>query len=324
MRVKCATERRKSRLTLARTLSHISKAKSKADDRRRCFPPLRAAGALPVSTKVAAEVSLWAPLRRPLRLLCADSPLTISEMFANLRLSALRAPNTARLMSSSSSANKRSLADKVAVVTASTDGIGFAVARRLAKDGARVVVSSRSVFTRYLRPFQPFVRRKRENVEKAVQTLQSEGLTVSGVVCHVSKHEDRKRLLDQVCRPPPPPHASSPPPPRRLSRTSAPSISSSRTRPSTPRLDSFSTYTFSHLFLISLSLPFPSDLRGRLRQSMPSLPFAALTRLSPQILSLNVKSAFMLTKEFVPHIRRNGSIVYMSSIGAYQPFALIG
>jgi NAD(P)-dependent dehydrogenase (short-subunit alcohol dehydrogenase family) len=57
---------------------------------------------------------------------------------------------------------------------------------------------------------------------------------------------------------------------------------------------------------------------------MPSLPFAALTRLSPQILSVNVKSAFMLTKEFVPHIRRNGSIVYMSSIGAYQPFALIG
>ncbi|CAG2180350.1 unnamed protein product, partial [Oppiella nova] len=212
-------------------------------------------------------------------------------MFANLRLSALRAPNTARLMSSSSSANKRSLADKVAVVTASTDGIGFAVARRLAKDGARVVVSSRSVFTRYLRPFQPFVRRKRENVEKAVQTLQSEGLTVSGVVCHVSKHEDRKRLLDQA-----------------LKDFGAVDIlvSNAAVNPAFG--------LFLDVFFLS-SLPY---------LSLTSVSFQTSEDAFDKILSLNVKSAFMLTKEFVPHIRRNGSIVYMSSIGAYQPFALIG
>ena len=34
---------------------------------------------------------------------------------------------------------------KVAVVTASTEGIGFAIAKRLATDGAKVVISSRKV-----------------------------------------------------------------------------------------------------------------------------------------------------------------------------------
>lgn len=34
---------------------------------------------------------------------------------------------------------------KVAVVTASTDGIGFAIAKKLATDGAQVVISSRKV-----------------------------------------------------------------------------------------------------------------------------------------------------------------------------------
>lgn len=35
------------------------------------------------------------------------------------------------------------LADRVAIVTASTKGIGFAIAQRLGLDGASVVVSSR-------------------------------------------------------------------------------------------------------------------------------------------------------------------------------------
>ncbi|EDW30163.1 GL22470 [Drosophila persimilis] len=46
--------------------------------------------------------------------------------------------------SQSSSVNQmKRLAGKVAVVTASTDGIGFAIAKRLAEDGAAVVISSR-------------------------------------------------------------------------------------------------------------------------------------------------------------------------------------
>ncbi|XP_049624136.1 dehydrogenase/reductase SDR family member 2, mitochondrial-like [Suncus etruscus] len=74
---------------------------------------------------------------------------------------------------------KGRLADRVAVVTGSTSGIGLAVARRLAQDGAHVVVSSR----------------KQPNVDRAIAMLQGEGLSVSGTVCHVGKAEDRERLV---------------------------------------------------------------------------------------------------------------------------------
>ncbi|XP_007437370.1 dehydrogenase/reductase SDR family member 4-like [Python bivittatus] len=74
----------------------------------------------------------------------------------------------------------RSLADTVALVTASTEGIGLAIARRLAQDGAHVLVSSR----------------KQANVDRTVAELQAEKLSVSGLVCHVGKAEDRQRLVD--------------------------------------------------------------------------------------------------------------------------------
>uniref|UniRef100_A0A8P0PMZ7 Dehydrogenase/reductase 4 n=1 Tax=Canis lupus familiaris TaxID=9615 RepID=A0A8P0PMZ7_CANLF len=80
---------------------------------------------------------------------------------------------------SSGMARQDPLANKVALVTASTDGIGFAIARRLARDGAHVVVSSR----------------KQHNVDRAVAALQGEGLSVTGTVCHVGKAEDRERLV---------------------------------------------------------------------------------------------------------------------------------
>uniref|UniRef100_A0A8C8W0S6 Dehydrogenase/reductase SDR family member 2, mitochondrial-like n=1 Tax=Peromyscus maniculatus bairdii TaxID=230844 RepID=A0A8C8W0S6_PERMB len=60
--------------------------------------------------------------------------------------------------------------------------IGFAIARRLAKDGAHVVISSR----------------KQQNVDRAVATLQEEGLSVTGTVCHVGKAEDRERLVAKI------------------------------------------------------------------------------------------------------------------------------
>ncbi|XP_020284271.1 dehydrogenase/reductase SDR family member 4 [Pseudomyrmex gracilis] len=74
------------------------------------------------------------------------------------------------------------LQGKVAIVTASTDGIGFSIARRLAQEGAKVMISSR----------------KENNVKKAVEELQSEGLQVAGTVCHVGKAEDRKNLIEQT------------------------------------------------------------------------------------------------------------------------------
>ncbi|XP_043351918.1 dehydrogenase/reductase SDR family member 4-like isoform X2 [Dermochelys coriacea] len=76
-------------------------------------------------------------------------------------------------------ASRGVLADKVALVTASTEGIGFAVARRLAQDGAHVVLSSR----------------KQSNVDRAVAELQAQNLSVSGTVCHVGITEDRDRLV---------------------------------------------------------------------------------------------------------------------------------
>ncbi|XP_069490037.1 dehydrogenase/reductase SDR family member 4-like isoform X2 [Ambystoma mexicanum] len=71
-------------------------------------------------------------------------------------------------------------AQKVAIITGSTEGIGLAMARRLAQEGAYVVVSSR----------------KKMNVDRAVEELAAENLSVSGVVCHIGKEEDRQRLVN--------------------------------------------------------------------------------------------------------------------------------
>lgn len=60
--------------------------------------------------------------------------------------------------------------------------IGFSIAHRLAKEGAKVVISSR----------------KQDKVNKAVESLQKENLECHGLVCHVGKPEDRKRLIEQV------------------------------------------------------------------------------------------------------------------------------
>ncbi|XP_055989187.1 dehydrogenase/reductase SDR family member 4 isoform X1 [Sorex fumeus] len=79
---------------------------------------------------------------------------------------------------------KGPLTDRVAVVTGSTNGIGLAIARRLAQDGAHVVVSSR----------------KQQNVDNTVATLRGEGLSVTGTVCHVGKAEDRERLVSKAVK----------------------------------------------------------------------------------------------------------------------------
>ncbi|XP_059037686.1 dehydrogenase/reductase SDR family member 2, mitochondrial-like [Mustela lutreola] len=100
----------------------------------------------------------------------------VSWAFRGLRNSSK--PLSAR-MSSSSADRSCALAEKVAVITGSTKGIGFAIARRLAQDGAHVVISSR----------------KQQNVDRAVAMLQGEGLSVTGTVCHVGKAEDRERLV---------------------------------------------------------------------------------------------------------------------------------
>ncbi|KAL3860084.1 hypothetical protein ACJMK2_010252 [Sinanodonta woodiana] len=76
------------------------------------------------------------------------------------------------------------LSGKVAIVTASTDGIGLAIARRLAEDGAAVMVSSR----------------KQQNVDSAVKELRDKSLTVSGIVCHVGNKADRERMIQMTLK----------------------------------------------------------------------------------------------------------------------------
>ena len=59
----------------------------------------------------------------------------------------------------------KALSGKTAIVTASTDGIGFAIAKRLAQDGAKVWISSR----------------KQENVDSALEELRGMDLDVDGM-----------------------------------------------------------------------------------------------------------------------------------------------
>ncbi|XP_068724263.1 dehydrogenase/reductase SDR family member 4-like isoform X1 [Montipora capricornis] len=94
----------------------------------------------------------------------------------------LRASKSVRLRSTV--ASNRSLDGKVAVVTASTEGIGLAIAKQLARDGAKVMISSR----------------EKENVTKAVSEVEKEeqGCSVKGVVCHVANPEHRKNLIEQT------------------------------------------------------------------------------------------------------------------------------
>lgn len=73
---------------------------------------------------------------------------------------------------------------KVAVCTGATKGIGFATAKRLGEEGAKVVVSSR----------------KQVNVDEAVDKLKALKIEATGVVCHQGQSQDRKMLLDHAVK----------------------------------------------------------------------------------------------------------------------------
>ncbi|MEE6522190.1 hypothetical protein FKM82_020627, partial [Ascaphus truei] len=80
--------------------------------------------------------------------------------------------------------SKKVLDQQVALVIGSTHGIGLSIARRLAQDGATVLLNSR----------------KQENVDRAVRELTAEGLNVSGTKCHVGKSEDREKLVETALK----------------------------------------------------------------------------------------------------------------------------
>ncbi|CAN6222348.1 unnamed protein product [Urochloa humidicola] len=78
----------------------------------------------------------------------------------------------------------RRLEGKVAVVTASTQGIGLAIAERLGLEGAAVVISSR----------------KQRNVDEAMEALKAKGIAAVGAVCHVSDARQCRNLIDTAVK----------------------------------------------------------------------------------------------------------------------------
>ncbi|XP_034243408.1 dehydrogenase/reductase SDR family member 4 [Thrips palmi] len=167
--------------------------------------------------------------------------------------------SVSKYSTAASMANPR-LAGKVAIVTASTDGIGFGIARRLLREGASVVVSSR----------------KQKNVDEAVKALQTEGLkSVTGIVCHVGKKDDRSKLFEEAKK------------------------------------------KFGGLdILISNAAANPTV--GPVLDCEEDA--------WDKIFDINVKSAYLLSQEALPLLRKRGggSIVYVASIAGLQPFPLLG
>lgn len=105
-----------------------------------------------------------------------------SQLFANLRspIGINAAASMSSLPKNMTQVYPDRLKGKVAVVTASTQGIGYSIAKRLALEGASVVISSR----------------RQANVDKALQNLKDLKLErVHGITCHVGKEEDRLNLL---------------------------------------------------------------------------------------------------------------------------------
>ncbi|XP_044270061.1 short-chain dehydrogenase reductase 2a [Tribolium madens] len=150
------------------------------------------------------------------------------------------------------------LTGKIAIVTASTDGIGFAIAQRLAREGAKVIVSSR----------------KQNNVDEAVSRLKSEGLDVTGLICHVSKADHRKKLFEMA---------------KSLGGLDI-LVSNAAVNPSAGGVLDCDESTWDKIF------------------------------------EVNVKAAYLLAKEALPLLRERpfGRIIFVSSIGGFHPFDLLG
>ncbi len=75
-----------------------------------------------------------------------------------------------------------SLEGKVAIITGSSKGIGKAIAKGFAENGAQVVISSRS----------------QEACDEVVKEFVSEGLKAVGVACHIGKSAQRENLVTQT------------------------------------------------------------------------------------------------------------------------------
>lgn len=75
-----------------------------------------------------------------------------------------------------------SLEGKVAIVTGASKGIGESIARGLAEQGAKVIVSSRS----------------QEAVDEVAAAFRADGYEATGVACHVGSTEQLQALVDKT------------------------------------------------------------------------------------------------------------------------------
>ncbi len=69
--------------------------------------------------------------------------------------------------------------NRVAVVTGSTQGIGLAIAKRLAKEGVKVVVTARNI----------------EKVNEVVAEIKNDGGEAVGFKCDVTNREEVTEVL---------------------------------------------------------------------------------------------------------------------------------
>lgn len=91
-------------------------------------------------------------------------------------------PKCFRMFIRNMSVIPKRLEGKVAVVTGSSHGIGLAVSRRLALEGAKVVISGR----------------KQYRVTEVLRDFEREDVVIIGTACHVGKASQRLRMLEMA------------------------------------------------------------------------------------------------------------------------------
>lgn len=78
--------------------------------------------------------------------------------------------------------SKFDLKGKVAIITGSSKGIGLSIARGLAENGAKVVISSR----------------KQDAVDAVAEDFSKDGLEAVGIACHIGDGEQRETLVTKT------------------------------------------------------------------------------------------------------------------------------